>query len=64
MEAPNVFARYPLPATLVVLVLALGTAVGAADVAFDRYHQPEERAAALREMAAANPGIAPDSHSG
>ena len=50
-------SRCTLLAISIVLILAFGTAAGAAEVAFDRYHQPEERAAALREMAAANPGI-------
>jgi hypothetical protein len=50
-------SRRTLVATLIVLILGFGAAAGAAEVAFDRYHPPEERTAALREMAAANPGI-------
>ncbi|MBN1569427.1 MAG: hypothetical protein JXA73_16395 [Acidobacteria bacterium] len=35
-----------------------GFAAPAADFAFDRYHQPEERTAAIREMARTNAGFA------
>lgn len=51
-------SRLPFPAILIVVASAFAAAAGAAEVAFDRYHTPEERAAALREMAAANPAIA------
>jgi len=49
--------RYLLPASLTILILVFGSDVGAAEIIFDLYHKPEERAASLREMAVANPGI-------
>jgi len=53
------FRRSPLVLLLVlgVLGLSLGPLV-AADLAFDRYHRPEETAAALQDLARANPGFA------
>jgi hypothetical protein len=40
-----------------ILCLALGP-LAAADLTFDRYHKPEELAAAVRDLARANPGFA------
>ena len=42
---------------LALLSLALGP-LAAAELSFDRYHRPEEAAAALRDLARANPGFA------
>ncbi len=44
-------------AAVIILLLSFGSACQAAELTFDRYRRPEERVAALREMAAANPGI-------
>ncbi|MGB7294741.1 MAG: M14 family metallopeptidase [Candidatus Aminicenantales bacterium] len=49
------FYRFPVYA---ILVLVLSVANGAAELTFDRYHTPAERADAIREMARANPGVA------
>ena len=46
--------RFPI---LFLLAIALGP-LAAADIAFDRYHRPEELTAALQELARANPGFA------
>lgn len=43
--------------TLMFLCLALGP-LAAADLTFDRYHKPEELAAAVQDLARANPGFA------
>ncbi len=44
--------------TFVIATMTLGAAAGAAELTFDRYHKPEEKVAAVQEMARANPGIA------
>ena len=43
--------------TLMFLCLALGP-LAAADLTFDRYHKPEELAAAVQDLARTNPGFA------
>jgi len=49
--------RIPLILSLIVICLML-VPLSAADLAFDRYHRPEEIAAALQDLARANPGFA------
>jgi len=49
--------RIPLILSLVIFCLGL-VPLAAADLAFDRYHRPEEIAAALQDLARANPGFA------
>jgi hypothetical protein len=53
---PNKTLRLIL--TVSVLFAAAPTWAAGADLTFDRYHRPEELAAALQDMARANPGIA------
>jgi hypothetical protein len=58
MEVPHVtLRRIPL---ILVLFIACGwlAFLSAADLAFDRYHKPEETVAALQDLARANPGFA------
>ncbi len=52
------FSRLSRFSAITILTLALSAGAGAAELTFDRYHKPEERAATLGEMARANPGIA------
>ncbi len=49
--------RIPLALGIALLWLALGS-LAAADLAFDRYHTPEEIASALQDLARAHPGFA------
>jgi hypothetical protein len=49
--------RTPLALCAALIGLALGS-LAAADLAFDRYHKPEEIAAALQDLARAHPGFA------
>jgi len=49
--------RTPILIALSLVVLALGP-LAAADIAFDRYHKPEELATAFQDLARANPGFA------
>jgi hypothetical protein len=51
------FSKSPQHIIMVLLMLASGGAAGASDLAFNCYRKPEERVAAIREMARANPGI-------
>ena len=49
--------RIPQVLVLALVCFALGP-LAAADLTFDRYHRPEEIAAALQDLARANPGFA------
>jgi hypothetical protein len=49
--------RIPALIAVSLVCLALGP-LAAADLTFDRYHRPEEIAAALQDLARANPGFA------
>lgn len=49
--------RLPTVLALIVVCSAL-VPLSAADLAFDRYHRPEELSAALQDLARANPGFA------
>jgi hypothetical protein len=49
--------RIPILLVLSLLCLALGS-LAAAELAFDRYHKPEELASALQDLARAHPGFA------
>ena len=49
--------RIPHVLALILVCTALGP-LSAADLTFDRYHRPEEIAAALQDLARANPGFA------
>lgn len=49
--------RIPLALSLIAFCSGL-VPVSAADLAFDRYHRPEEIADALQDLARANPGLA------
>jgi Zinc carboxypeptidase len=48
----------PIPSFSMCLLLLSFGSLAAADLAFDRYHAPEETVAALRDLARANPGFA------
>ncbi len=48
-----------IPTVLALIAFSAATLpLAAADIAFDRYHKPEEIATALQELARANPGFA------
>jgi hypothetical protein len=49
--------RFPHVFALTLVCLAFGP-LAAADLSFDRYHRPEELAAAVQDLARANPGFA------
>lgn len=49
--------RFPTVLALIIVCAALAP-LAAADLAFDRYHKPEEIAAALQDLARANPSFA------
>lgn len=51
------FRRIPLVLCVALMGLALGS-LTAAELAFDRYHSPEETVAALRDLARTHPGFA------
>ncbi len=51
------FRRIPTVVASTLLCFALAP-LAAADLAFDRYHKPEETVAALQDLARANPGFA------
>ena len=51
-------AKFPRWILCGLLAVALGLPSAAAEWTYDRYHRPDELAAALQEMARANPGVA------
>jgi hypothetical protein len=56
MEVPKVYVSRFMQ--LLIIATMIVASVSAAEITFDRYRQPEEQVAAIREMARANPGIA------
>ena len=52
-----ILRRFPTVLAVALVCLSLGP-LAAADLTFDRYHKPEEIAAALQDLAKANPAFA------